>query len=515
MRSFDERKAEIFSRSKQRIAKRKKIIISCLPIFICLTVVFAAVVPQMRHKSASDETNKAAPSYKDFDDAIDATTKKGKPPQTTAEKETSGKAIEDKKINTTEKTTQTTTQKVTTAHAPTTSLPQLLTVNLMQGIKAYNVSAKQTDNAFIESQMRFSVDLFKASAKQSQNENILISPLSVQLALAMTANGADGKTRAEMEKVLGGGISIEDMNKYLKFYVDSLPSNDRTKLKFANSIWFRDDNSFTVEKDFLRTNATYYNAGAFKSPFNKQTVEDINEWVSDNTDGLIENIVDEINPNDMMYLINTVLFDARWRTIYHESNVSEGTFTSVSGISKTVDMMRSYEFDYITDGNAVGFIKEYLDDRYGFAALLPNEGININDYINGLSWEDLLSTLQNAQHRKVIARMPKFKYEYDVDMNGILSQLGIRSAFDGKKADFSKMCNSALGNIYIDEFPHKTIIDVNETGTTVAAVTLPLTIPADGSEPVYVTLDRPFVYMIIDNNTKTPIFIGAVMDIGE
>lgn len=387
--------------------------------------------------------------------------------------------------------------------------------DLMEGVKANTVTGKAADDAFAQSQMRLVVDLFQSSVLESKDENVLISPLSILLALAMTANGADGDTKAEMEALLGGEISLEDLNEYLYSYVNNLPTDKKYKLQIANSIWFRDDEGrLQVEKDFLQKNADYYGAQAYKAAFDDQTLKDINNWVKDHTDGMIDSILDQIDEDAVMYLINALVFDAEWQQVYDKSDVYKGKFTNIDGTEKQVDMMHSEETVYLQDENATGFMKPYSGSKYSFAALLPNEGVDIYEYIAGLSGEKLMETLSTPQLGMVMATLPKFSYEYELSMNDVLKELGIPSAFSGDTADFSKMAHSSRGNIYIGEVLHKTFISVDELGTKAGAVTKVQM--NDESAPMsewVVNLNRPFVYMIIDNETNLPVFIGTVMDI--
>lgn len=387
--------------------------------------------------------------------------------------------------------------------------------DLMEGVQANTVTGKAADDAFAQSQMRLAVELFQSSVLESKDENVLISPLSIQLALAMTANGANGNTKAEMEALLGGEISLEDLNEYLYSYVNNLPSAEKYKLQIANSIWFRDDEGrLQVEKDFLQKNADYYGAQAYKAAFDDQTLKDINNWIKDHTDGMIDSILDQIDEDAVMYLINALVFDAEWQHVYDKSDVYKGKFTNINGTEKQVDMMHSEESVYLQDKNAIGFMKPYSGSKYNFAVLLPNEGIDIYEYIAGLTGEELMETLSTPQLGMVMATLPKFSYEYELTMNDVLKELGMPSAFSGDTADFSKMAHSSRGNIYIGDVLHKTFISVDELGTKAGAVTKVQM--NDESAPMsewVVTLNRPFVYMIIDNETKLPIFIGTVMDI--
>lgn len=387
--------------------------------------------------------------------------------------------------------------------------------DLMEGVQANTVTGKAADDALAQSQMRLAVELFQSSVLESKDENVLISPLSIQLALAMTANGANGNTKAEMEALLGGEISLEDLNEYLYSYVNNLPSAEKYKLQIANSIWFRDDEGrLQVEKDFLQKNADYYGAQAYKAAFDDQTLKDINNWIKDHTDGMIDSILDQIDEDAVMYLINALVFDAEWQHVYDKSDVYKGKFTNIGGTEKQVDMMHSEESVYLQDKNAIGFMKPYSGSKYNFAVLLPNEGIDIYEYIAGLTGEELMETLSTPQLGMVMATLPKFSYEYELTMNDVLKELGMPSAFSGDTADFSKMAHSSRGNIYIGDVLHKTFISVDELGTKAGAVTKVQM--NDESAPMSewaVTLNRPFVYMIIDNETKLPVFIGTVMDI--
>lgn len=387
--------------------------------------------------------------------------------------------------------------------------------DLMEGVQANTVTGKAADDAFAQSQMRLAVELFQSSVLESKDENVLISPLSIQLALAMTANGADGNTKAEMEALLGGEISLEDLNEYLYSYVNNLPSAEKYKLQIANSIWFRDDEGrLQVEKDFLQKNANYYGAQAYKAAFDDQTLKDINNWVKDHTDGMIDSILDQIDEDAVMYLINALVFDAEWQHVYDKSDVYKGKFTNIGGTEKQVDMMHSEETVYLQDENAIGFMKPYSGSKYNFAVLLPNEGVDIYEYIAGLTGESLMETLSTPQLGMVMATLPKFSYEYELTMNDVLKELGMPSAFSGDTADFSKMAHSSRGNIYIGDVLHKTFISVDELGTKAGAVTKVQM--NDESAPMsewVVTLNRPFVYMIIDNETNLPVFIGTVMDV--
>ena len=382
--------------------------------------------------------------------------------------------------------------------------------DLMKDITPGKVSGRAADDAFKNGAADFAVHLFQNTWEGEKNS--LISPLSVMLALSMTANGAKGETLAQMEALLASGVPIDELNEYLHAYVGNLPSSETAKLTMANSIWFK-DGDFTVEEDFLQRNADYYGAAAYQSAFDEKTLRDINNWVKENTDGIIDKIIDQMDPYAVTYLVNTVLFDAEWQNIYHKHEVRDGTFNAIDGTKRTVSMMYSTEGLYLDDGKATGFLKPYKNG-YSFAALLPNEGVALDGYIASLTGEGFLTTVKNAKEGPVEAAMPKFSYAYDIEMSDALKALGMTVPFDAELADFSGLGCSPDGNIYICRVLHKAYIAVDEKGTKAGAATAVETPrAADMLSGYAVTLDRPFIYAIIDDATGLPIFIGAVTDI--
>lgn len=381
------------------------------------------------------------------------------------------------------------------------------TSDLMAGVKAASHDTVKPDDSFKNAYDNFSAELLKKCF--DGKTNTLISPLSVSTALTMTANGANGQTKDEMEKVLGNGISLDELNKYLSSFGGSLTSGEGFKLKNANSIWFRDEeNRLTVEKDFLQTNADYFGAAIYKRAFDNDTCKEINNWVNDNTDGMIDNILDSIPDEAIMYLVNAVSFDAEWDIIYHENDVADGKFTNSEDELMKVDMLCSDESVYLEDEDCKGFIKQYKDGKYSFAAILP--GGDIKSFITSLSGEKLSRILGSAKNCVVEVKLPKFGYEYSSKLNDALSALGMPTAFDGNNADFSGIGRSTMGNISIGEVIHKTKITVDEKGTEAGAAALVEMVDVAG--PLIekqVILNRPFMYMILDNETMLPLFAGV------
>lgn len=357
----------------------------------------------------------------------------------------------------------------------------------------------------------FGLKLLEQTIKsEKKDENVLISPLSVLLAMYMTANGAEGRTKAQMMDVLG-----DHLNEYLKAYQAALPQGEDYKLHIANGIWFRDEEFLTVQEDFLKTNQEYFNAGLYKAPFDDITCKEINNWVKENTDGMIDGILDEISPDVVLYLINALSFDAKWQKPYDEYSVHEDrTFTKEDGTEQKTTLMYSEESTYLEDEKATGFLKYYKDRKYAFVALLPKEGITVADYVAWLNAMYLQELLANAKQTTVKTALPKFETEYDILLNDVLIQMGMPDAFSMADADFSGMATSERGNIHIGRVLHKTFISVDELGTKAGAVTaVEMADTCAVTKEYNVYLNRPFVYMLIDCETNQPFFIGTMMDV--
>lgn len=383
--------------------------------------------------------------------------------------------------------------------------------DLMQGITKGKGASKKPDSRFANVAASFALDLFKDEYKSGKNT--LVSPLSVLTALAMTQNGAEGKTLSEMQKVLGG-LDRDVLNAYMNAYLAELTGKD-SALKCANSLWI--DSRLDVKTSFLQKNADFYSAQAYKADFTrKNTVNEINSWVNKNTNGMIKKLVDEFDPLTVMVLMNALCLEAEWDDPYTDNCVREGTFKNAKGNLVKAEYMYSQETEYIETENATGFVKYYKGGKFAFVALLPNEGTNIDSYIASLTGKGFLGALNSRKNTRVNTQMPKFKCEYSNSLIDTLKKMGMSTAFDGNRANFSSMATLKNENIYISDVIHKTFIEVAEKGTRAGAATAVIAgksaaMPVE--QPKEVRLTRPFVYAIIDTRTNLPLFIGTQTDI--
>ena len=417
----------------------------------------------------------------------------------------------------------------TVDRAPWKTSADSISVRLDNTVSVKAAEGKSTDEKFASAEMKLGIDLLKKTFDPTQKgeENLLISPVSISTALAMTANGADGKTRDEMEKLLGNGLTLDQLNEYMAYYISKLPNNKNEKVYLADSIWFKNKESFKVYDEFLEANKKYYNAEIYKAPFNETTEDDINQWVSDNTHEMIPSILKkgDLAPTDqqeiLMMLINTLYFDADWDNPYHYA--LDGIFTDMNGEQHPIKTLSSKESEYFDLGNADAFKKPYAGGRYSFVGILPRED-DIVKYVNSLDGEKLLEGLKQCEDPESVdlyTMIPKFEYSYDKTLNTVLEELGMPTAFSSSQADFSKINDLSVPNaqnLWISKVSHKTKIEVTEQGTRAAAVTA-VEMAAGCAMPqpkkeVYIHLDRPFVYMIVDKD-NVPLFIGAATQLEE
>lgn len=358
----------------------------------------------------------------------------------------------------------------------------------------------------------YALKLFREVHTGKGNE--MLSPLSVSYALGIAANGANGETLTQIEKLLG--MSKDEFNTFLRCYMNSLPNGEKYSFSAANSVWLRNTFCNNVSKSYLKALINHYSADVYTSPFDRETVNKVNGWVNNKTDGMINEIVDDLSGKDMI-LINALCFDAEWEDQFEAYKNTHSDFTSSDKSKVNVEYMNgtlsNEHKNYIEDENASGFIKYYKDNKYAFVALLPNEGISIDEYVNELTGEKLNSLIRNSVKQEVKISIPKFKSTYENRLDNSLINLGVQYAFSPEMADFSEM--SKFQSLYISNVIHKTYFEMNEVGSKAGAVTKVEiyrgveTINKDAKE---VYLNRPFVYMVIDCENSIPMFFGTVTD---
>ena len=359
--------------------------------------------------------------------------------------------------------------------------------------------------------------MFSKLAATEAGKNMMISPLSISIAMAMSTNGATGENLDEMKEVLGfGGMELADVNEQFMHLIASLVAADKDlALEIANSVWMREDFSLDVKAAFTDVLQDFYDAAVFAEGF---TAENINAWVSEKTHGKIEEIVKEIGANTVMYLINALYFKAAWTTAFNEENTREGIFTLSDGTETKADFMSfseveeapdffSYSSDWSDkDGYAVIRIP-YGRGVFAFYGIVPTyeNRSNIDDFIAKMAENGFDHYTSELTEKGFPLELPKFKFEYSKSLVDIFKELGMENAF--VEGGFYNIAE-APHDPFISDILHKTFIEVNESGTEAAAVTA--VEYGENAMPSGFYANRPFVFVIRDDRTGSILFIGKV-----
>jgi len=360
----------------------------------------------------------------------------------------------------------------------------------------------------------FGFKLFKELNRAQSDSNIFISPLSVSMALGMTYNGAAGETEQAMRSTLGfSDLSKEEINNAYKSLVDFLTQLDpKVALQIANSIWYR--LGFHVEQAFIDVNMKYFSALVtgldFGSP---EAVVTINSWINEQTSGKIDRVISQIDPETVMFLINAIYFKGAWTYEFDKEKTVPDSFYTAKGTALPCQMMhQENEFLYYETDQFQAVDLPYGDGDFSMTIVLPKPNIELDVLIEELTPETWGQWLGSLQKSKGILEMPRFKLEYRKSLVDQLKAMGMEVAFSRQSANFTGINKN--GGLFISDVIHKSFVDVNEEGTEAAAVTVVIigrTSVGGGSSPFYMRVDRPFLFIIHENQSQTSLFMGKIV----
>ena len=385
------------------------------------------------------------------------------------------------------------------------------------------VTLDETQKGYVDAGNRMA---FRFLGEMFDNENLVCSPLSLQYALAMTANGASGQTRQEIIDFLGyGEEDIDALNEYSKTLLEQLPAVDLdVTLKVTDALLVND--KFPLLPSFKETVENNYYAAVDNMDFSdpEQVAARINEWASRNTDGFIDNILSasEISEDAVAYIMNALYFKAKWAggeydPMFESDATKPEDFHLSDGSTIKVDMMRNMRWHQYAelDGYKVLAIP-YAGYKYYMYILLPDEN-DINGLIEKLkttSWSDILSKMKSDA--EVYIRIPKFEIENKYNLNDALHALGVTRPFQSGMAEFDMMFQPKQPKYYywIEKVIQKARIKVSEKGTEAGAVTIVemdgvAEAPGDEPKKVFFYADRPFVFVIGEKTSGTILFEGV------
>lgn len=351
------------------------------------------------------------------------------------------------------------------------------------------------------SQVGFAVTFFKnVNAAEAPADNVVVSPYSAAVALSMLAEGAEGQTRTEFDKALGGVL----------YKAENLGNNDTVVVRSANSVWLDDNfsprNRYVnlLEKDF----DAFLDVENFASPV---AVEAINNWCSEHTNGKIKDIIDRLDPSNVMVLVNALYFNAPWENEFDVNRTSEQIFYGLSRETK-VRMMGVEAYYMYAEHQGFQVIQlPYQGLSYAMYVVLPPQGTDINKLISKMDEAAYYAAMDLLSQQRVRLFMPRFKAETSMILNKPLQTMGIKTAFTAA-ADFSGIAE--MGPLVLDKVKQKCYIDVTEKGTEAAAVTsaqIRLTSVRPVEQVPVMRVDRPFVFVIADAANRNILFAGKIV----
>ena len=374
----------------------------------------------------------------------------------------------------------------------------------MTDINNKDESITETFNANGATVTDFAVNMLKAKA----GDNKLVSPVSVMMAMGMVVSGSEGNTKAQILNALG--TNEDFLNEAMQEIIENVEEGEK-QLSFANAIWV--NGSGNIKDNYAFKINDIFRAEINEDNFGPQTVQNINSFVNKNTDGQISKLLDSLDNSASMVLVDALCFDGKWDKPFEDYQITEDyDFHLTDDTTQKVTMLNGGAKDYIEFNGAKGFTFAYAGRKYSFIGLLPKEGETPSVFIQNLKGNDFINAYENREFTNVNIGIPEFEFDYGMDLSSMFQNLGVKDAFDPSAADFSAMFNTKNGQ-HISNIIHKTHISLDREGTKAAATTGIVVLqsaPPSFEEPKEVILDRPFIYMIFDNEAEMPLFIGQV-----
>ena len=367
------------------------------------------------------------------------------------------------------------------------------------------------DARLVLANTRFGFKLFEELVEQDAGKNVFISPSSIALALAMVYNGASGETQQAMADVLElQEMSLQEVNEANAALIANLENPSKhVDISIANSMWMREGTTF--EPDFLKRNEDFYEAKIGSLDIADPGAPGIiNDWVSEETHGKIDRIIDNIHPDAALTLLNAIYFQGSWTVKFDRGKTYRGTFTLLDGSTVSVPMMSQVEnFEYAEGDGYQAVELPYRDSNVSMLFILPQAG-RFEEIEGMFSAESVTAITKDLTPQQVRLFVPKFTFESEFNLSETLIQMGMPAAFGN--ADFSGMTGNR--DLFISDVLHKAFVAVDEEGTEAAAATaviMKLGAPMiEGA--ILMKLDRPYLFLVRDNDTGTILFIGRVLN---
>ncbi len=381
-------------------------------------------------------------------------------------------------------------------------------------VHSQDAHSPAVDSLYVRSVNQFGFALLDNLSSKDSTKNVFISPASILFALAMADNGAEGSTDDAIRNALHlDDFSTAVMNaSNVRLMRLLMQADTSVELAIANSVWMNEQ--FALKSEFMRVCEEDYNAGAYRRNFSSEaTVAEINGWVKEKTRGKIDRILDALDPDEILVLLDAVYFYGKWTHQFEEAETKEKPFLLLDGSEKNYPrMVQRDTYPYFDDGQYQVVSIPY-GKRYSMVVYLPRERAGLRQLVANFAGKDFRDPASGLALREGVIELPRFRIDYSASLEPELTGLGMGIAF-GRDANFSRMTDTAA---HIDRVMHKTYVEVNEKGTTAAAVSsvgvaVTTALRPQPISPFEMIIDHPFLCLIKDNVSGLVLFSGAILD---
>ena len=370
----------------------------------------------------------------------------------------------------------------------------------------------------VKSSNEFALKLMNIESSRQQESSFVVSPLSIEFLLGMLSNGAQGTTQKEIIHALGfKDTDVTTMNDFYHHLLAAMPVIDpQVSLNIGNMVYANTAERAELSDEYVKNIKAYYKAEVESTDFKKtETLQQINNWCKNHTNGMIPILIDEkeFNTEAICYLLNCIFFKAPWSVSFNKDNTQKAAFTTADGQQIMVDMMSvKTNVDFYVDDDFKAVSLPYANDNYRMAVILPDDKeskcvIDVLKLLTANRWQKLISDLDNNS-KEIEIYMPRFKSDTKIDLVSQLQQLGIKEAFS-QNANFSKMLKSSIVGTLVSKVMQKAVIEVSEEGTKASGATSGEVVPVSINNPECIfRANQPFAYVIYEKSTNVILFLG-------
>ena len=383
--------------------------------------------------------------------------------------------------------------------------------------KTRSVDLTQEQKEYVKRSNEFALNLYKAVIQsENGNKSTIVSPFSAVYMLGMLNDGSAGKTAEEISAVLGfGKDGKQAINEFCKAMIEQTPEADPSVwLQTANCVVVNDKQHVELQNQFVNDISKYYKGEVMTLNFaSAKSLNTINNWSDQHTDGMIPTLMNQLNEDAAMLLLNAISFKATWTEKFDEKDTQIETFTKEDGTTESVKMMHRHAIARVGEGS--DFYTLLLPygsgDKWSMTIFLPKEGKTVSDVVNSLDMSKWSTyAYEYPSTRDVDIKLPKFEGSYKADVKNALQKMGVLSMFDADKADLSLICKNK--RLCVSKMEQTTAIEVSEEGTKTSTVTIAELGATDymvSGDKVFFYANQPFVYIIREASSGAVFFIGT------